>query len=142
MGYEPSHTTMVGIISHYEASLSVGRRRVELGILAEHLLASLLMTIYVLPDLRSAVDEVVWSDTDDLPILIVKRFDPYMLLASYFIYYLRHMRDGCELWSRVRAQRMEKQNVNSVTNVVKKKLLPYLVFSWCSLSYIHTVERM
>lgn len=120
---------MVSITSHYKAALSIRRRRVQLGIFAERFLASLLMTVYVLPDLRGAVDEVVWSDTDDLSILIMKCLDPAMLLTQYFIYYLRDVRDGCELWSRVSAQRMEKKSVNNIANVVNKELFSCLVFS-------------
>lgn len=85
---------MIDIIRRDHSSCTIWGRRVELRILGECLLAFLPVTVYVFPDLRSAVDEGVWTNTDYISILVVEYFDPGVLLAPYLVEYLRNRRDS------------------------------------------------
>lgn len=80
------------------------------------------MTVDVFPDLRSAVDKRVRTNTDHLSVLVVKCFDLRMLLATYFPDYQRDGRDGSEFWSRIVTQWVEVQGVKGVANTINEEL--------------------
>ena len=80
------------------------------------------MTVDVFPDLRSAVDKRVRTNTDHLSVLVVKCFDLRMLLATYFPDYQRDGRDGSELWSGIVPQWVEVDGVKGIAGVVDEEL--------------------
>ena len=108
MGYEPSHTAMLRILSHYKAPCAVWCGRVKLGVLAKLLFELLFMAIDILPHLGCAINEIIWSNTDYFSIFFMKSLDPYMLSATQLIDYLRQVGNRCKFRTRIIAERMEK----------------------------------
>lgn len=113
---------MVGFIRRHNPFCAIWGGRVELRILGECLLAFLPVAVNVFPDLRSAVDKRIRTNTDHVSVLVVKRFGLGVLLAAYFPDYQRDGRDGSELWSGIVPQWVEVDGVKGIAGVVDEEL--------------------